>query len=327
MELLEHSAAVVEAWPLGLTSPQTRIRGLDLAAEGCIGAREASSTGAHWGKGARYDGKAVGTSEYPLTDALGSVVAVTDASGAVVRTNSYDVYGERTSSTGTGPQLAFGFTGREHDATGLNYHRDRYMDPKLGRWGQPDRLGMLGGFNPYLYAAASPTLWTDASGFVPGQIFSTAEEAAYDALKYIKPMVDADRVEYAGWIYGGLNGFTYDMPAKGVPGGADPPPRPVTSCGVRVVAVFHGHPYFPPAMGGNSERFTVRDEAFAEDHGVVSYLVTPSGAIRVYIPEGRGLSATERISIAFGGSLLRAAMHLDYGTPLSGHVFYDGGWP
>jgi hypothetical protein len=33
---------------------------------------------------------------------------------------------------GAGPPLAFGFTGREHDATGKRYHRDRFVDPSLG---------------------------------------------------------------------------------------------------------------------------------------------------------------------------------------------------
>ena len=54
------------------------------------------------------------TKVYPLTDGLGSVYALVDRNGAVVRTNSYDVYGARTTS-GTGPQLAMGFTGRWHD--------------------------------------------------------------------------------------------------------------------------------------------------------------------------------------------------------------------
>lgn len=100
----------------------------------------------------------------PLTDALGSIYAITDGSGAVVRTYSYDAYGERTMS-GTGPNIAFGFTGREHDeSVSLNYHRDRYLHPSLGMWGQPDRLGMMDGPNRYSYAHSIPTKWTDPDG-------------------------------------------------------------------------------------------------------------------------------------------------------------------
>jgi RHS repeat-associated protein len=78
---------------------------------------------------------------YPLTDLLGSIQAITNDTGVVVRTNSYDVYGERVGTSGPGPALAFGYTGREHDPSGLNYHRDRYLDVRTGRWLQPDRLG------------------------------------------------------------------------------------------------------------------------------------------------------------------------------------------
>src|SRR5262249_36070646 len=61
---------------------------------------------------------------YPLADGLGSVYAITDSTGAVVRTNSYDVYGERLTSAGNGPQIPFGYTGREHNAdTLINYNR------------------------------------------------------------------------------------------------------------------------------------------------------------------------------------------------------------
>src|SRR5512132_2038805 len=77
-----------------------------------------------------------GKSYYPLTDALGSIYAIADSSGAVVRTSSYDVYGERTTS-GTGPTIAFGFTGREHERNwAATYHRDRYLLNGFGKWAQ-----------------------------------------------------------------------------------------------------------------------------------------------------------------------------------------------
>ena len=105
-----------------------------------------------------------GAAYYPLVDGLGSIVAISDANGLVVRSNSYDVYGEKTTA-GVGPPLASGFTGREHDATGLRNHRDRYADPVTGRWTQPDRLGMIDGPNLYQYGRGNPALLTDPSGF------------------------------------------------------------------------------------------------------------------------------------------------------------------
>ncbi|MHB8875653.1 MAG: RHS repeat-associated core domain-containing protein [Myxococcaceae bacterium] len=102
-----------------------------------------------------------GATYYPLTDALGSIVAISDANGLVVRSNSYDVYGEETTS-GTGVQTAFGFAGREHDASGLNYYRDREMDPETGRWLQPDRA--RDGVNLYQYVGGQPTMAVDPFG-------------------------------------------------------------------------------------------------------------------------------------------------------------------
>src|SRR5262249_52989214 len=45
-----------------------------------------------------------GATYYPVTDALGSIYTITDSTGAAVRSNSYDVYGARTTS-GAGPQI------------------------------------------------------------------------------------------------------------------------------------------------------------------------------------------------------------------------------
>ncbi len=105
------------------------------------------------------------TKVYPLTDGLGSVYALVDRNGAVVRTNSYDVYGSRTTS-GTGPVLAMGFTGREHERDWAGtYHRDRYLQSVIGTWMQPDRLGIDADGPPlYQYARNAPTTHVDPSG-------------------------------------------------------------------------------------------------------------------------------------------------------------------
>lgn len=119
-----------------------------------------------------------GVAYWPLTDAVGSIVGLADSSGALVSNASYDVNGVR-SVTGPGPALSFGFTGREHDASGLRYHRDRYVNPEFGNWVQPDRLGLTDGPNTYLYAHGQPTQVTDALG-----LFSTAV-----ALEFVIPLM------------------------------------------------------------------------------------------------------------------------------------------
>jgi RHS repeat-associated protein len=104
-----------------------------------------------------------GAAYYPLTDALGSVHLVTDGAGLPVRAYAYDAFGARSSS-GSGPDVAFGFQGREHDASGLRYHRDRYASPQTGRWTQPDRDGMVDGPNLYNFVVGNPVSGRDPLG-------------------------------------------------------------------------------------------------------------------------------------------------------------------
>lgn len=103
-------------------------------------------------------------------DGLGSVVALTDSSGAVVNTYSYDPYGNTKSSTGTvaNPWRFGGSYGAYHDAdTGLYKIGARYYSPKLGRWTQQDPLVHLYDpvqLNRYAYAGCNPSNVIDPSG-------------------------------------------------------------------------------------------------------------------------------------------------------------------
>ena len=102
---------------------------------------------------------------YPLTDALGSVRALTDAGGAVTGTATYDVFGATTAQTGVASR--FGFTGEMTDPAGV-YLRARTLDPTTGAFlsTDPIRPGAAGvvGYNQYSYAGNNPTTWTDPSG-------------------------------------------------------------------------------------------------------------------------------------------------------------------
>ena len=104
---------------------------------------------------------------YHLTDALGSVRGLTDGTGALTGTSTYDVFGTVRTSTGTTSR--FGYTGELHDSeTGYTFLRARYLNPAHGRFVsrdtvQPNAEGTQG-YNRYGYVANNPTNWTDPSG-------------------------------------------------------------------------------------------------------------------------------------------------------------------
>jgi RHS repeat-associated protein len=112
------------------------------------------------------------TTEYFLSEALGSTVALADGSGALATEYSYEPFGTAAvSGTGSGNELQY--TGREGDGTGLHYYRTRYYHPGLQRFISEDPIGFEGGdTNLYAYVANAPLDSTDPSGtsLVPGAI-------------------------------------------------------------------------------------------------------------------------------------------------------------
>ncbi len=107
-----------------------------------------------------------GTTLTPLVDALGTVRATTSASGAVVGTAAYDVYGAVRAATG--PQSVLGFTGAPSDAAGLVDLNAREYSPALGQFLQRDTVRPAGegtvGWNTFTYGNNNPTTYTDPSG-------------------------------------------------------------------------------------------------------------------------------------------------------------------
>ncbi len=100
---------------------------------------------------------------YPLTDALGSVIAFTDAAGNIVTNYSFSPYGE-TTTIGSADTNSQQYTGRENDGTGLYYYRARYYSPQLGRFISEDPIGLKGGLNTYAYVENNPLRWVDPDG-------------------------------------------------------------------------------------------------------------------------------------------------------------------
>jgi RHS repeat-associated protein len=98
-----------------------------------------------------------------LKDALGSTIALVDASGSVPTAYAYDPFGGSTVS-GAANSNAFQFTGRENEGNGLYFFRARYYSTTLGRFVSEDPLGLAGGDNSYRYANDSPLIYRDPWG-------------------------------------------------------------------------------------------------------------------------------------------------------------------
>jgi RHS repeat-associated protein len=102
------------------------------------------------------------------TDGHGSVRQLTDETGAVTDTYTYDAFGKLISRTGTTPNPYF-YAGERFDADlGLYYLRARYYNADRGRFFSMDPYPG-GTYDPaslhkYLYAHADPINFTDPSG-------------------------------------------------------------------------------------------------------------------------------------------------------------------
>ena len=100
-------------------------------------------------------------------DGLGSVTSLSDSSGALASTDTYDAFGNLIASTGTLVN-PFQYTGRDYDTeTGLRYYRARYYDPAAGRFLNEDPLRFKAGPNFYVYVFNSPLQWRDPDGKKP----------------------------------------------------------------------------------------------------------------------------------------------------------------
>ncbi len=125
---------------------------------------------------------AAGTPEvlHFLHDALGSVVALTNAAGEVVERYDYDPYGktyitDNTLTTYRGESKygnPFMWTGQAFDQNTRQYHFwARTYSSHLGRWLHRDPLGYVDGVNMYEYVRSDPIGFIDPSGqqFSPGK--------------------------------------------------------------------------------------------------------------------------------------------------------------
>jgi RHS repeat-associated protein len=93
-----------------------------------------------------YEGTGTSDRRFLHADERGSIVAVSNGSGAVTNINTYDEYGK----PGAGNDGRFQYTGQRWiGEIGLYDYKARMYDPRLGRFLQPDSIGYGAGRNRY----------------------------------------------------------------------------------------------------------------------------------------------------------------------------------
>jgi len=166
-----------------------------------------------------------------VSDERGSIrLVVNAATGAVVSSLEYDVWGNVTGSVNASFQ-PFGFAGGlRDDATGLVRFGARDYDPKLGRWTAKDPIRFNGGLtNLYGYVGNDPVNLVDVSGFAPAnyqQITTGTAHVVGGALSVagagILAWTASGPIVVGGAIYLGMNGvITMANGAQRIQDGAD----------------------------------------------------------------------------------------------------------
>jgi RHS repeat-associated protein len=99
-----------------------------------------------------------------IPDVQGSIIGTLDSSSGAIAKTGYQSFGESGSTSGR-----FQYTGARIDAetNGLYDFRARMYSPTLGRFLQPDPIGVLAGSNLYAYVGNDPLNNTDPNGACP----------------------------------------------------------------------------------------------------------------------------------------------------------------
>lgn len=140
----------------------------ELEAESNTGDDKDGSLGERFTYGPGVDEPLVGRRNpqiyYYEADGLGSVTSLTDTSGALAATYTYDSFGQTTHITGNATNW-FRYAGREFDSNGgLYYNRARYYDPQVGRFISEDPIGFRAGTNFYAYTRNDAPNLKDPTG-------------------------------------------------------------------------------------------------------------------------------------------------------------------
>jgi RHS repeat-associated protein len=178
-----------------------------------------------------------GAASYYHYDGIGSVVNMTDASGATQWRYSYEPFGATRGATQVdpaAPQNPMRFTGEYLDPTELYHLRARQYDPALGQFTASDPLAPSTDapyVAPYSYADSRPTVRSDPTGERAGCVDGACIGAGSD----FGPILSSTGAAAAGGVLAGLliarahilgeipDCFTYERPYLAT-GGRQPMP-------------------------------------------------------------------------------------------------------
>lgn len=115
-----------------------------------------------------YSSGGSGVRSFVHADERGSVIALSDSSGNMVKINSYDEYGIPGANNGG----RFLYTGQAWlSEIGMANYKARIYSPTDGRFIQTDPIGYGDGPNIYNYVGSDPINATDPSGRIAGREF------------------------------------------------------------------------------------------------------------------------------------------------------------
>jgi RHS repeat-associated protein len=136
-------------------------------------------------------------SKFYVADGIGSIRTLTDEAGHVTDTMSTDAFGVLISRTG-GDQQPYLFAGEAYDPNvGFQYHRARWLDPRVGRFASGDP--MVGDPNEprslhrYLYGYNAPLNLLDPSGqsILPRAFWALVGTKAHVVLSVVYALLGA----------------------------------------------------------------------------------------------------------------------------------------
>ena len=138
---------------------------------------------------------------YLEVDQLNTPRRGTDSTGKVVWTWTSDAFGntapnEDPDGDGIKTTINLRFPGQYFDAeSGLHYNWHRYYDPQVGRYTQPDPIGVEGGVNPYAYVEGNPNSYYDPYG-----LWAWGDPLPDDLVDFSAGMGDALSLGLTDWV-------------------------------------------------------------------------------------------------------------------------------